>query len=304
LFYYLEQSMTLNRRLIAIALSIWLVSLACSGVETSPPADTATPPPAPPTATPISAPPTATPNSSGLPQPDGLETVTVAVVVDGDTVELTTGRRVRYIGINTPERDQPYYNEAAALNRQLVEGKNVQLEFDLETFDQYGRSLAYVWVEGVMVNLEIVRQGYANSFTVPPNVRYENEFRQAEREAREAGRGLWAGSDVTLKIIQIQADAPGSDSENPNGEWIEIANQGNAPVQLQGFTLKDEANHIYTFGDFTVAAGVAFRLYSGQGENSANALYWGLTGESIWNNNGDAAYLRDTAGALVDTFAY
>jgi micrococcal nuclease len=225
-------------------------------------------------------------------------------VVDGDTIELTNGRRVRYIGINTPERDQPYYPEATALNRQLVEGKNVQMEFDLETFDQYGRSLAYIWSEGVLVNLEIVRLGYANAYTVPPNVRYQEEFRQAEREAREAGRGLWAGSDIPVKIIQINADAPGNDSQNPNGEWIELANQGNTPVSMQGFTLKDEANHIYTFGNFTVAAGAAFRLYSGQGQDSANALYWGLANESVWNNNGDAAFLRDNQGALVDSFAY
>jgi hypothetical protein len=92
----------------------------------------------------------------------------------------------------------------------------------------------------------------ANAFTVPPNVRYEAEIRAAEQEAREAERGLWAGSEVALKIIQIEADAPGSDNENPNGEWIEIANQGDGPVSMQGYTLKDEANHIYSFGDFTV----------------------------------------------------
>jgi micrococcal nuclease len=295
--------MSLKRRLCLI-ISFLLISMACSGAEATLPAVTATPLPGP-TATQLpTAPPPATPSGSGPAQPDNLETVTVASVVDGDTIELTNGRRVRYIGINTPERDQPYYPEATALNRQLVEGKNVQLEFDLETFDQYGRSLAYVWSEGRLVNLTIVQEGYANAFTVPPNVRYEELFRQAEREAREAERGLWAGSSVTLQIVQIQADAPGSDNENPNGEWIEIANQGNTPVAMQGFTLKDEANHIYNFGDFTVAPGAAFRLYSGQGQNSANALYWGQTNESIWNNNGDAAYLRDTEGALVDSFAY
>jgi micrococcal nuclease len=295
--------MSLKRRPCLI-ISFLLISMACSGAEATLPAATATPLPGP-TATQLpTAPPPATPSGSGPAQPDNLETVTVASVVDGDTVELTNGRRVRYIGINTPERDQPYYAEATALNRKLVEGKNVQLEFDLETFDQYGRSLAYLWFEGRLVNLTIVQEGYANAFTVPPNVRYEERFREAEREAREAERGLWAGSSVTLEIVQIQADAPGNDNENPNGEWIEIANQGNTPVAMQGFTLKDEANHIYNFGDFTVAPGAAFRLYSGQGQNSANALYWGQTNESVWNNNGDAAYLRDTEGALVDSFAY
>ena len=129
------------------------------------------------------------------------------------------------------------------------------------------------------MNLEIVRQGYANAFTVPPNVKYEEEFRRAEREAREAGRGLWAGSDVALKIVQIQADAPGSDKENPNGEWIEITNQSGKAVQMEGYTLKDEANHIYTFGNFRLKSGASFRLHTGQGQDSAKKLYWGFSGK-------------------------
>lgn len=289
----------LRQKLLYHFIILFGFSLACAGLGEPTPITGGPNTLIPPTVTLTLLPPPAT-----SPAPPGLEAVTVAQVLDGDTVELSNSRRVRYIGINTPEYGQPYYAEATALNRQLVEGKNVQLEFDVETFDQYDRSLAYVWSEGRLVNLEIIQQGYANAFTVPPNVRYEKEFREAEREAREAGRGLWAGSNVRLKIIQIQADAPGSDNENPNGEWIELANQGHTPVPMQGFTLKDAANHIYTFEDFTVAPGAAFRLYSGQGQNSATALYWGLANESVWNNNGDAAFLRDNQGALVDTFTY
>lgn len=286
--------MILKRRLLSIAIICLLISIACSGVASLPTE--------PPTPLPVS---TATPAQGGGPtQPGELEAATVARVVDGDTVELTDGRRVRYIGINTPERGQPFYEEATGANRHLVEGKAVQLEFDVDTFDQYGRTLAYVWVDGVMANLEIVQRGFANTFTVPPNVRYEEDFRAAEREAREAERGLWAGSGVVLKIVHIEADAPGSDRDNPNGEWIEIANLGSKPVQMEGFTLKDEANHIYTFGDFTVLPDTAFRLHSGQGQNNQTELYWGLVGESVWNNDSDAAYLRDKQGALVDLFAY
>jgi micrococcal nuclease len=244
------------------------------------------------------------PDQGGPAQPGGLETATVAQIVDGDTVDLRDGRTVRYIGLNTPERDQPYYNEAKEANRRLVEGKTVALEWDVETVDQYGRNLAYLWVDGVLVNREIVWQGFANAFTVPPNVRYEAEIRAAEQAAREAGRGLWAGSEATLAIVHIEADAPGSDSDNPNGEWIEIANQGDSPVQMIDFTLKDEANHIYTFGDFTVPPDQSFRLYSGQGQDNPDELYWGLSGESIWNNDGDAAFLRDGEGALVDSYSY
>jgi micrococcal nuclease len=286
--------MTPKQILLSTAIFLLLISLACSGVNDSP-AST-------PTAPPVS---TSTPTQGGGPtQPADLETATVAQVVDGDTIELTDGRRVRYIGINTPEREQPYYKEATEMNRQLVGDKEVQLEFDVETFDRYGRTLAYIWVNGQMVNLVMLKEGYANAFTVPPNVKYDEDFRQAEREARAAERGLWTGSDVALKITHIEANAPGNDNENPNGEWIEITNQGREPVQMANYTLKDEANHIYTFGTFAVAPGVTFRLFSGQGQDSPTELYWGLNGESIWNNGADAAFLRDSDGNLIDTYAY
>ncbi len=286
--------MPLKNKILSTIIGLLLISLACSGVDSAP-SETPTP-------LPIS---TSTPNpGSGPIQPGDLETVTVAEVIDGDTIELSDGRRVRYIGMNTPERDQPYYKEASETNRQLVAGREVQLEFDVETLDKYGRSLSYIWADGVMVNLQIVKLGFANAFTVPPNVRYEEEMRAAEQKAREAGRGLWAGSDVALKIVHIEANAPGDDRENPNGEWIEIANQSSEPVQMEDYTLKDEANHIYTFGDFVVESGTSFRLYSGQGQDGETELYWGLDGESVWNNGSDAAFLRDVQGALIDTYAY
>jgi micrococcal nuclease len=236
--------------------------------------------------------------------PENTQAAVVKYVVDGDTVELADGRKVRYIGINTPERGQPFYAEATEMNRQFVENKPVQLEFDLETFDRYGRTLAYVWSNGVQVNYQMIRQGYANAFTVQPNVRYDQLFRQMEREAREAGRGLWAGMGGSLKIMRIQADAPGKDNENPNGEWIEIANQGQEPVLMQGYTLKDQANHIYTFGNFTVPPGALFRLFSGQGQNTPTQLYWGYVNDSVWNNDHDSAFLRDAQGSLADVYVY
>ncbi|HEX9924936.1 MAG TPA: thermonuclease family protein, partial [Anaerolineae bacterium] len=170
--------MPLTRRLPLISIIFLLISLACSGTP-----GTSEPGPVPPAATQTPA----SPPASGPTQPAGLETATIARVVDGDTIELSDGRRVRYIGINTPERDQPYYQEATETNRQLVANQQIQLEFDQDTFDQYGRSLAYIWVNGSLVNWEMVNRGYANVFTVPPNVRYEGILRQAERDAREAG---------------------------------------------------------------------------------------------------------------------
>jgi len=288
--------MKAKHKLLFVALILLLVFLACSFGGELTPQPTALPSPSEPTAT--------LPPSGGPTQPTDLETVTVARVVDGDTIELADGRRVRYIGINTPEHDQPYYQEATEANRQLVGSKDIQLEFDQETFDKYGRTLAYIWVDGAMANWEIVNRGFANAYTVPPNVKYEGEFRQAERDARETERGLWAGSDVSLKIVDLNADAPGSDKENPNGEWVEIANQGNQTVRMRGYSLKDEANHIYTFADFEVQPGQNFRLYTGTGQDTAGELYWGLSSESVWNNDSDTAFLRDGQGALVDMYTY
>ena len=81
--------------------------------------------------------------------------------------------------------------EATALNRRLVMGKTVRLELDVRERDRYRRLLAYVYVGDLMVNAELVRLGYAHAMTVPPNVAHASRFVSLERQAREAGRGLW-----------------------------------------------------------------------------------------------------------------
>lgn len=120
-------------------------------------------------------------------------------VVDGDTVVLAGVGPVRYIGIDTPELHhptkpvQPYAREAKEFNRRMVEGKRVRLEYDVQRRDRYNRLLAYVYLEdGTFVNAELVRQGYAKTLTIPPNVKHADLFVQLRKEARAAGRGLWA----------------------------------------------------------------------------------------------------------------
>ena len=131
--------------------------------------------------------------------PGAVRHAVVERAVDGDTIVLVGGERVRYIGMDTPELHHPkkpvqfYAREAWLFNRQLVEGKPVRLEFDVEPRDKYGRLLAYVFLEdGTFVNAEMVRQGYARILTIPPNVAHHEQFLTLEREARTARRGLWA----------------------------------------------------------------------------------------------------------------
>jgi len=130
----------------------------------------------------------------------------VVWVVDGDTIHVRIGSRlekVRYIGVNAPEIPHPEERgwreggtQAQAVNLQLVGRATAWLELDSRLRDTHGRLLAYVWVERsgarVMANAEMIRRGFAQVMTIPPNVRYQALFLKLQREAREAGRGLWA----------------------------------------------------------------------------------------------------------------
>jgi micrococcal nuclease len=127
----------------------------------------------------------------------------VARIVDGDTVQVTLGgrrERVRYIGVDTPESVKPgspvqcYAKRASAFNARLVAGERVRLVSDAERRDRYGRLLAYVYRErdGLFVNAELVRRGYARTLTIPPNVAHAAELRKLASAARRARRGLWS----------------------------------------------------------------------------------------------------------------
>ncbi len=130
------------------------------------------------------------------PPPGSVEAVCTRVI-DGDTIEVNYETKVRYIGIDTPETKHPRKpvqrmgKEASRANELLVLGKRVWLEYDVERTDKYGRLLAYVYVDGVMVNEHLVRAGYAHVSTYTPNVRYVDVFLQAQTAAREKRLGLW-----------------------------------------------------------------------------------------------------------------
>lgn len=129
----------------------------------------------------------------------------VTRVVDGDTIEVRRGSvtlRVRYIGVDTPETVQPnrpvecFGREASKFNKELVENKKVRLEEDVQAQDSFGRELRYVYVvnndgQEIMANEALVLHGYAHAASYPPNVKYQELFREREREARDAKNGLW-----------------------------------------------------------------------------------------------------------------
>lgn len=236
-------------------------------------------------------------------RPANLESATVTNVVDGDTVDLSTGVRVRLIGVNTPESDRPYYQEAKDFVKNQINGKQVFVEYDVEKIDQYGRTLAYLWLGERMVNADLVLQGYANAYTFAPNVRYADLFVTAEQNARENGRGLWKQGVTGLEVVAVNADAPGNDAQNLNGEWIEIRNNGDNTINLQGFSIKDQGRNTYIFKSLNLAPGQQVKVYSGCGNDTRGEVYW-CSNSAIWNNDGDSAFITDANGLFVTTYTY
>lgn len=118
-------------------------------------------------------------------------------VIDGDTIVIEGGERVRYIGMDCPEmrgwngRPEPYAEKATARNRQLVEGKRVRLEKDVSERDRFGRLLRYVYVGQHLINAQLVREGLAYAFPLRPDTARAELFEKLEIEARRLGRGIW-----------------------------------------------------------------------------------------------------------------
>ncbi|MEA3273131.1 MAG: thermonuclease family protein [Patescibacteria group bacterium] len=133
-------------------------------------------------------------------------TAKVERVVDGDTIVLESGERVRYIGIDTPEMTGPkrktaecFGEEATKKNRELIEGKKVRLEKDISEVDKYQRLLRYVYLEDIFVNDYLIRNGYASAVSFPPDIKYQEQFRVAEQEAKKEARGFWGKGICDIK---------------------------------------------------------------------------------------------------------
>jgi micrococcal nuclease len=230
----------------------------------------------------------------------------VEQVIDGDTICLADNRCVRYLGINTPERGEPFWNEAKDYNTRKVKKRMVTLEFGEVQEDKYGRLLAYVSVKGEMVNAELLRAGLAHLFVLEP-IQYYQPFQRLQEEARAKGLGIWGkgGFRGPLKITSLHADALGDDRVNLNGEYVRICNIASHDISLKGFSLADHEGHCYVFSHGLLRPGHTLLVLTGAGRDTVAGdqlvFYWG-SADPIWNNKGDQAVLKDPQGAVVDTF--
>jgi len=199
--------------------------------------------------------------------------VFVVEVTDGDTVKLENDVKVRFLGINTPEKNQPYYDEAKEF-LEVIENETVFLE--VIGTDRYGRLLAHVFWKGEHLNKEILEEGLATLYYYEKDV-YYNSLKHAETTARENELGIWKRSEdhSCLELVKLQYEEDGG--RCIDGEFLQIKNVCGFEID---FTFKDDATHIY--------GGVA-----GAGE------VFEETFSCIWNDAGDSLYVYDSKGLLL-----
>jgi len=278
----------------APALAIVLLLAACA--EEAGPAVTTSPGP------------TTTATTGASTTAPGIE---VLETFDGDTMLVRLDGReeeVRLLGINAPESDECFGNEAReALAGGLVAGP---LRLDTqEERDQFGRLLAYAYAGDSLLNLSLVAAGFA--LALQDDHPMSVEFLRADERAFSGGRGLWAAdacgtpSSDPVTLVQVEYNPAGPDEDDLNGEWALLGNLADQDADLTGWMLRDESSqNRYAFPAGTLLApGQQLTVHTGCGQDSATDLYWCSAGP-VWNNGGDTALLLDPAGNVAGRLRY
>ena len=230
------------------------------------------------------------------------DAATVTRVIDGDSVELAIdGQDVeaRLIGINAPELADCQGPAATDALASVVEGQAVDvIEFGEDRFD---RLLVELIIGDESVNEALVRAGWALGLHGD-----ERDWTAEMASAAEAGLGMWdlpeacAPTDADLVIADVEPDPPGPDDEVLEDEWVEIENTGTEPVDLAGWTLRDEStSNRFTFESGRLDPGQRLRLRTGCGTDSETDIHW-CSSAGVWSNRGETVLLLAPSGAIVD----
>ena len=131
---------------------------------------------------------------------------TVSKIIDGDTFELSDGRTVRLIGVDTPEIDMPFYDEAAAFTESVLIGREIDFEFDKVNSDKYGRLLLYAFVDSNFVNETIIRNGLGIVYLFESDLKYADALIESQKRARTARLGIWSLPDPALEDYYINIE--------------------------------------------------------------------------------------------------
>ena len=226
-------------------------------------------------------------------------------VIDGDTVVLNGGDRVRINYINTPEKREELGPEAGAHARKLCQGKMVRVEGNSR--DGYGRMLGDIYCDKKSLARSMVASGLAHVFIIPPyDADKAKVLLAAQAKARGRKFGIWDTGRYqgAFHITSFHANAKGKDKFNLNGEYLRIANITSRAQNISGYTLINRKGEEFLFGDLKVPGGHTVMVLSGHGKDQTDPkkqlrLFWSRKDEA-WNNWGDTASLRDPSEKVVD----
>jgi micrococcal nuclease len=226
----------------------------------------------------------------------------------------------RFEGIPDTERGRTclrdWGDRASGYAQDRLGGTSVTLHFDdqADRRGSFGRLLAYVTVDGENFNYDLVADGYARVYD--STFSQSDHFYDAESAAQQAERNVWSCRSATptptstdtngtdLVVANVHADAAGNDHENLNDEYVVFENTGETAIDLNGWSVTDEADHTYNFPDqFTLDPGAQVRLHTGSGEDTDTDLYWGSE-RAVWNNGGDTVFVFDDTGTQVISYQY
>ncbi|MCB1246805.1 MAG: lamin tail domain-containing protein [Acidimicrobiia bacterium] len=256
-----------------------------------------------------------------LPPEDERVVGTVIDVVDGDTIDIDidgTESDLRLLGVNAPEIDECWGQEAAVALTDLIDGQQVLLVSGPEDTDSFGRLLRYVYLESdatpLFVNSHMVETG--NAVALSDGSDAAATMKAYEARAFQSGYGMWAtfacgdreGVTADRPVIRVEAldyDPPGPDADVLGLEFITIVNEGYDAVPMGGWTLRDESStNRYVFDGGTVLdVGERITVSTGCDGGPDGALYW-CSSQAVWNNDGDTAIILDTLGNAVVWYTY
>ena len=214
--------------------------------------------------------------------------VEVDRVIDGDTV-VVGNESVRLLGINSPEQGEEYYEKAKEFLEGLILNKSVRLEYGAPKYDQYQRTLAFVFIGKSNLNIELVRVGLANVYVLE-NKKYEKDLRDAWEECIENNLNLCEKSkNVCAECIRVGKFEK---------QTVVFKNICEYDCSLDGWEIKDEGRKSFVFGDFVLTAGGEVIVEVGVEVDTEDVLFW--KGEDyVWTSTGDTLFLRDGEGKLV-----
>ena len=221
----------------------------------------------------------------------GQESGVVERVIDGDTVVIGN-ISVRLLGINSPERGEPYYKEAKEFLELLILNKTVKMEPGREDLDRYSRKLRYLLIGTTNINSELIKEGLANSYFPRGKDKHYEEFKEIWKSCIRKKENLCEPSkSICSRCISLK-------KLDHKSQEVVLKNQCIYNCNLKNWSIKDEGRKKYEFAEVNLAGDKEITIKVGEGNDSKDILFWERK-DYVWTATGDTLFLRDSEGKLV-----